>query len=423
MKKTLILLLIVTVWGCNQQEGKDETASVSVTVKNNDAFAHKDEQVIIERSALKQLEEQWKQGLVPLVANGKEVIASQADDLDGDGIWDELALVLNLAEKSQVELNIEAVKEADIPEFPTRAHAFLRKSADRNGEYKPVKEEILPKDHLPQSQPPLYQMEGPVWENDKGAFRLYFDARNGKDIFGKSISHIMMDSVGLPGDNYHQQAPWGMDVLKVGNSLGSGSVAFLAKDDEGKETIYRLGGQMEEMKYKLIADGPVRAIIQFDYTGAKAGEMVFNAQEVVSIWAGSPGFKSKITVTDVDKPVQLVTGIVNLHATTPPVEKEEEKYVLLATHDQQSENNDYLGMALLASRENFVRFDEAREEGAEVTDTYTLVLQIEENTPVAFEFLTLWEGRDKAYTDPAVFLEEIETYARQQFSPVNIAIE
>jgi len=32
------------------------------------------------------------------------------------------------------------------------------------------------------------QKDSPVWENDKKGFRLYFDGRNTKDIFGKRIS-------------------------------------------------------------------------------------------------------------------------------------------------------------------------------------------------------------------------------------------
>lgn len=30
-----------------------------------------------------------------------------------------------------------------------------------------------------------YQMDGPVWENDKMGFRQYFDGRNCCDVFGK----------------------------------------------------------------------------------------------------------------------------------------------------------------------------------------------------------------------------------------------
>lgn len=378
---------------------------------------------MIKRHQLKKLEKQWEAGFLPLFSDAGDTIPAQADDVDGDGAWDEIAFVLDIPARSEKELVLKPIKKEYIPMFQKRAHAFLGKSPGRNGEFIQVKEEMLPEGHLPQAQPPLYQMEGPVWENGLGAFRLYFDVRNGKDIFGKSISDIMMDSIGLPGGNYHEQQPWGMDVLKVGGSLGAGAVAFLIKDGEGQEKVYRLGSYVKGMGYKLVADGPVRAMIRLEYAGVQAGETVFDAEDEITIWAGSPGYQSKIAVSNINQPLQLVTGIVNLLASGPPVEKIGDKYVLLATHGRQSENKDFLGMALLASREGFVRFDKAPEAGAEITHTYTTVLDIAPGQPATYEFLTAWEGRDKAYADSAKFMSMVASYARKQFNPVKLRIE
>jgi len=44
---------------------------------------------------------------------------------------------------------------------------------------------------------PVYQMEGPGIENNKVAFRSFFDKRNGKDIYGKLITTPILDQVGL----------------------------------------------------------------------------------------------------------------------------------------------------------------------------------------------------------------------------------
>lgn len=426
LKYTAILLpvLILTVLtGCTIRGGSDKTGPLTLTVDNKDPLEHTDEQIVITRSRLEKLEKQWEQGLVPLVVSEGDTIPTQTDDLDDDGRWDELALVLDISGKSKKELLLYPVEAADLPSFPRRAHAFLGKSPEQNGIYVPVKDEILPVSHLPQAKPPLYQMEGPVWENDQIAFRLYFDSRNGKDIFGKKVSDIVMDSIGLPGDNYHKPAPWGMDVLKAGSSLGAGAIAFLTEDKEGEKQLYRLGPQVEEMKYRIIADGPVRAIIRISYTNVRAGAVTFNVEDEITIWAGSPGYASKVTISGSDAPIQLVTGIVNLHTAGPPITIREDDYAVLATHDRQSENNDYLGMAVLASSENVLRFDEVPREGADITSTYTMVLDIASGEPVGYEFLAAWEGRDKAYADSAQFMSGIASYARQQHNPVNIVVQ
>ena len=76
--------------------------------------------------------------------------------------------------------------------------------------------------------PPGYQRdakiltyEGPGWESDKVGYRLYLDGRNVLDIFGKKTPGIVLPKVGR-GEDYHAMADWGMDILKVGNSLGAG---------------------------------------------------------------------------------------------------------------------------------------------------------------------------------------------------------
>lgn len=394
-----------------------------IVLKNKDQFIRTDEQIVIHRKQLKALEKQFANGLVPLVTHRGEPVASQADDLNGDGDWDELALVFTVPASSEVTLIVTAKNPKDIPNFKNRAHAFLGRSPQRNGKFYPVKEEVLPKSHLPQSQPPLYQMEGPVWENDKGAFRLYFDVRNGKDIFAKSVPDIMMDTIGIGKGNYHAKANWGMDVLKVGESLGAGSVAFILKDASGKETKYRLGDTVKQTTYTLIADGPVRAIIRLNYNGIKMGNAVFNACDEISIWAGSPAYQSKISVSGISEPVKLVTGIVNLYNSNPPVQKTEAKYAMLASHAKQSENKDYLGMAVLVPKRHFIKFDEAPKSGAKITHTFETILSISEKQPAIYEFAAAWEGRNPQYANPGYFLKELENYAGQRFNPVIIRVK
>ena len=66
--------------------------------------------------------------------------------------------------------------------------------------------------------------EGPGWENQQVAYRIYLDWRNAIDIFGKKVSNMVLKDVGTDNyDSYHEDAPWGQDILKVGNALGIGS--------------------------------------------------------------------------------------------------------------------------------------------------------------------------------------------------------
>ena len=96
----------------------------------------------------------------------------------------------------------------------------------------------LPPDHTIGDD--LIAFEGLGWESDLAAYRLYLDERMAVDIFGKKTPDNMLHTVGVGGDSYHAMAPWGMDIFKVGTSVGIGGIGRL-RDGKvvslGKSTI------------------------------------------------------------------------------------------------------------------------------------------------------------------------------------------
>ena len=64
-------------------------------------------------------------------------------------------------------------------------------------------------------------------------FRHYFDGRNCRDVFGKRIPDLVLDTVGIrpdgtPGDTYHVLRPWGRDIMSAANSFGASMFAAVA---------------------------------------------------------------------------------------------------------------------------------------------------------------------------------------------------
>ncbi len=66
----------------------------------------------------------------------------------------------------------------------------------------------------------LYQFEGPGWESEKIAYRLYLDDRNRTDIFGKKEKGLFLDITGKNdlvsdgNESYQSMLDWGRDILK-----------------------------------------------------------------------------------------------------------------------------------------------------------------------------------------------------------------
>src|SRR5262245_46628501 len=151
----------------------------------------------------------------------------QCDDLDGDGTPDEAFFLAKIPAITTVTYELTEDKFPTTP--PARTHT---------GMYMPT--------------PTMKGMEGPGWESDLIAFRLYWDARNATDVFCKTESILSLDKFAAKGHDYHRQSKWGQDVLKVGTAVGIGGFGVL---DNG--AVCKVADAKRVFKER--ANGPLRS--------------------------------------------------------------------------------------------------------------------------------------------------------------------
>ena len=391
---SLILVFIVVAFiGCNIQSKETEQNTFKLT--NNSPVDQKDAAVIIKRG---DLPVQDQDEFVPLlISEANDTIASQTDDIDGDGQWDEVAFVYSLPANSTAEISIKWVET--FPDFKKRTNVRFAKKVSDN-EYEELTSEIRPKDHSKASPTVHYQMEGPGWENDVVGFRNYFDPRNGFDIFGKTTNDMVMDSeVGISGD-YHTMQDWGMDVLKVNNSLGAGAVAMYKNGE-----LHRLG-DTDEARFELVTEGPVRSIFRLIYDGWKVGDENYQLTNEISIWAGNPYYQSELFLSG-NNNVQVVTGIVNMESDSL-IEIAENNFNVLATHAPQAYDGEYLGMALLIPQAYFVQAGETPDEGDGITQTYFARMKNQGEVSGKYYFYVGWELQNEQYKNVDFFVDQLK---------------
>lgn len=343
----------------------------------------------------------------------------QFDDLNHDGKWDEAVFLYSFAPAGKNTF-IVSVANAIGTKAVVRAHVrHKRKNADDSFGAS------LGRDSIPAGQPntdfskaslPPFLTEGPAWENDKVGFRIYFDVRNTKDIWGKITPGMMMDTVGAdPKVSYHHLSYWGMDILAVGKSLGAGSLALWVPLPGSRDTLVRLGGKnMGPVIYEKVADGPVRAIFRMHYPDWKVldGLPAVRLTEEISIWGGQYFYESKIRVSNAPQGAKVVTGIVNLNAgkvaalSNPTVKG-------IFTHDIQSENKDQLGLAILTPSFCYAGSGTAPNKESEVMNTYYVKMNASE---AQFRFYAGWEKSNPGFARSEGFrqylLNEILKYGK-----------
>lgn len=383
----------------------------TLTLTNPTAFQRNDELIVLKRNELKSLfkKENTKEYLNITTDKGRPVIV-QLDDLDHDGKWDE-AVFLHSFKAKEKAVFILTAGDYKMNKAVVKAHVrHRRKNADQTFAL------AIDKDSIPAGQPntdfskvklPPFLTEGPAWENDKVGFRLYFDVRNGKDIWGKTTTAMMMDTVGADlSKSYHHKSDWGMDIYKVGSSLSAGALGVSLKLKDGRDSLVRLGGKnMGKVIYEKVADGPLRAIFRMHYPQWKVQEGLptVAVTEEISIWGGQYFYQSKVYLSGAPAGTKLVTGFANLFGL-PSGELGMPGSRAYYSYGIQSENNDNLGLAVVASPNEVESFDKSGLAEKDIKDTYLVTFKAKPNAvPVTFRFYAAWEPTDERFKTKSGF--------------------
>jgi hypothetical protein len=400
-------LLWMVVVSCNQQKDSE-----SLQLMISDPSPAKGEKGwVISRLELSQLTE-IPDGQLPYITdeNGK-ALPSQTDDIDGDGNWDELAALISFEQGNQKPVYVQFATPDAYPAFPRRSN--IRFALKENGNYRELTQHVLPEDHTKASPTMDYQMEGPAWENDLIGYRMYFDPRNGYDIFGKKTTDMVMDKVGI-NEDYHKMQSWGMDVLKVGNSLGAGAIALYHNGE------YIRLGKVDKQSYRFITEGPVRALFDLQYEGWDIGDEKIDLVRRIEIWADSYAYNSYVTLRGEKEKYTLVTGIVNMKSDEMTHSAWDNGWQAISTFDHQTENPDgeeLLGMAVLYRDQDYVVHGELPDKGADVVETYYVSLQATPGVPVLFAFASGWEVQSEAFKSRDGFLETLKNEGNKMVRP------
>jgi unsaturated chondroitin disaccharide hydrolase len=210
-------------------------------------------------------------------------LPSQADDLDGDGKWDELAFQIDLKPR---QTRIVTLAYGDAPTIQRIRSQYPKRTDARFAAH----------------------YEGPGWESEETAWRIYFDQRNAIDLYGKRRPGLYLDLFASPEYVYHQESPFGRDIYGIGKALGVAGIGAMV---DGK---VRPVAEVTGRKWRVISAGPVRAMLEFEYTGWKIGTHAVELVSRITQWAGEHGFEHRITVKH-GGDATFVTGIPNKPGT------------------------------------------------------------------------------------------------------------
>lgn len=300
-------------------------------------------------------------GQLSVLSKGTELSSEMFDsDFDGtvDGVFVHVPLKsaetrkLEFVERQSVEANSIKLTQAEIAHKINGEWVAHSKYPDSDkqeyvgGEFVNVNSLIAPSQYTDHSN--YIKYEGPGIESDQVGYRIYLDWRNGFDIFGKLTRQPVLQNVGQDGyQSYHDKQEWGMDILKVGNSLGAGGFALW--HDESVHYINSVG----QHKATIEANNNLFSAFTIDYIDweSEQGKQSFSSS--ISMQAFSPWVENKLTFTK--DPKKIAVGVVK-HADTEllrgDIDITGKAYSYIASWGPQALDGSPLGMAVMFKKED-----------------------------------------------------------------------
>lgn len=331
-----------------------QTASAglaTLTVTNPSAFARPDSPVTVTFTDL---------GLVGIpsalsVWAASREIPSQLIDSDGNGSLDSLFAVADFAAGEQQQWQVKPIPASSsvkrtAAEISQKTGGEWQGKVYKGGTFENVQRLTPPPQYTDHSE--FIRYEGPGIESDRVAYRIYLDWRNGFDIFGNITGSPVLHQVGQDGySSYHSMQPWGLDLLKVGKSLGAGGFGYW--DGSTVQGVSVLKGHSATIHQS----GPLFSSLSIDYHDWHIAGRRLDVRAHLSMQAGSRLLRNQLELKAPDanaKPLDnLAIGLVK-HAGTEllqgTLEVSGHQYSYLATYGKQSLNNDLLGMAVIFKR-------------------------------------------------------------------------
>jgi rhamnogalacturonyl hydrolase YesR len=204
-------------------------------------------------------------------------LPSQADDLDGDGKYGELAFQIDLEPR---QTRIVTIAYGPQPLMQRIRTQYPKRTGARFATH----------------------YEGPGWESEETAWRIYFDKRNAIDLYGKRRPGLYLELFAQPEYVYHMESVLGRDIYGIGKALG---VAGIGAVVDGKTTSV---ADVADRSWRIASAGPVRSIVELKYKGWKVGGRTVDLVSRITQWAGEHGFEHHISLTN-GEGLDLVTGV------------------------------------------------------------------------------------------------------------------
>lgn len=253
-----------------------------------------------------------------VVASLTQEIPSQLDDLDGDGVADELVWVMDLPAQGRERLTVTLSTETPAKSYPARTFAQMLIRDGKKNKHAQAESLTVP------GKSNVYNLiygHGPMMESELVGYRIYFNQKQTIDPYGKFKQRLELESCSFYPTDEQLAAGYGDDVLMVGNSCGIG--ALKGWDGNKATHIEPIASRTE----RVVTYGPVRAILEVAVKGWNYQNSLMDMTQRYILYAGHRDLQIDCSFGEPLQEQTFVTGVQRIMGTETVMESDHEGLV------------------------------------------------------------------------------------------------
>ena len=347
--------------------------TITVSVSNPMNIARADVPIIIKLAPYGEV----RSALVTL--NGREV-PCQLDDLDKDDTFDELCFLANLDKKEKQQYSVTLMDEGEPRPYPARVYAEMVLSNTKDKKLKKNQQNNYIESLTARGDAAytynIQHHHGVDFESELNGIRIYFDARQTLDLYGKFKKQLELKETQFYTDDDQKKQGYGDDVLWVGQTFGLG--AFRGWDGQQPTLVEPVATRTQ----RIISYGPLRTIVEVIDKGWQAPSPITHHPSPINMtlrytqYAGHRDTDIDVLFNKDVSDYRFSTGIINVKGS----EEFSNKKGLRAcwgtdypSTDTVKWSRETVGLAILLPQQNVVSEEPANK------DNYAYVLKIDGN--------------------------------------------
>ncbi len=406
--KKLLSFMVLTL--CCQSVIAEKTMTVTVTNPQKDTRS--DVPIVISLASYDEVRS------AVVTVDGKE-IPCQLDDLDQDETFDELCFLADLGKKEKKEYTVTLFDKGEPRPYPARVYAEMVMANTKDKKLKKNQqnnyiESITARGDAAYTYN-LQHHHGVDFESELNGIRIYFDARQTLDLYGKFSKQLELKETQFYTDQEQKAKGYGDDVLWVGQTFGLG--AFRGWDGTKPTHVEPVRTRTQ----RIISYGPLRTIVELVDRGwlVDAAKAPVNMTIRYTQYAGHRDTDVDVFFNKDVNDYRFSTGIINVKGSEEFSDKKGLRACWGAdfpTNDTINGKRETVGLAVLVPQKYIVSEEPANK------DNYAYVLKVN-GKQMSYKVTYTSANETFGYHSAKEWFDYLKAWRREVEAPVIVKID